>query len=57
MALFDVFANFDPLSEIRNEISNRNLTTRENTDNRLTPKAFSGPGLNQQIAIRELDGG
>ena len=44
------------MSEMRNGISNRNITTRPNADTRLTPKEFRGPDINQQIAIREPGG-
>ena len=44
------------LSEKRNGIPNRNMTTRSNADTRVTPKEFYEPRLNQKIAIRELLG-
>ena len=38
------------------EISNRNQTTRTNTDAMTSHRAFYGPTHNQQIAIREMGG-
>ena len=42
------------LSEIRNEISNRNKTPRPNTDARVNPDEFYEPGVSQKIDIREM---
>ena len=42
------------LSEMRNEISNRNQTTWTNTHARTSPKAFYEPTHNQQIATRAM---
>ena len=42
--------------EVRNRISNRNKTTRPNTDARLNSEEFYEPGLNRQISNRELGG-
>ena len=43
------------MSEMRNGIQNRNITTRPNAAARLTPEEFYEPGLNQEIAaIHEL---
>ena len=39
---------------MRHVISNRNKTTWYNTDTRPTPEEFYEPGLNRQIAIREI---
>ena len=44
------------LSKARSGIPNRNLTTLDNADTRLTHKEFYAPGLNQEIAIREMGG-
>ena len=44
------------LSEMRNAISNRNKTTRTNTDARTSPRAFYEPTHNREIAIREMGG-
>ena len=44
------------LAQMRNVISGRNITTRSNTDTRLTPKGFCEPGLNRKIAIHEMGG-
>ena len=42
------------LSKMSNGISNRNKTTRPNTDARLNSDEFYEPGLNRQISIREM---
>ena len=44
------------LSEMRNVISGRNKTTRSIADARRTPWEFYEPGINREIAIREMGG-
>ena len=44
------------LSGMRKGISNRNQTTRTNTDTGASPKAFYDPTNNREIAILEMGG-
>ena len=44
------------LSEMRSGIPNRNKTALPSTHTGLTQKEFYDPGINREIAIRELEG-